>query len=127
MTSEVSNMIRALRDGTMTLDQVAQQFRERKWPRHRWNPPASYLEMAARAQEDPEPYVPARSTTSPTRMTVATCPATNTEFCRRRSRSRNAPKIGSLRSRAARHEARRCGHMPGHMPGHARGLNGGST
>jgi hypothetical protein len=58
MTSEVSDLIRALRDGTMTLDQVAQQFRERKWPRRRWNPPASYLEMAARAQQDPEPYVP---------------------------------------------------------------------
>jgi hypothetical protein len=58
MTSEVSDLIRALQDGTMTLDQVAQQFRERKWPRRRWNPPASYLEMAARAQQDPEPYVP---------------------------------------------------------------------
>jgi hypothetical protein len=58
MTSEVSEMINALRDGTMTLDQVAQQFRERKWPRHRPKPPASYLEMAARAQEDPEPYDP---------------------------------------------------------------------
>ena len=58
MTSEVSDLIRALRDGTMTLDQVAQQFRERKWPRRRGNPPASYLEMAARAQQDPEPYVP---------------------------------------------------------------------
>jgi hypothetical protein len=58
MTSEVSDLIMALRDGTMTLDQVAQQFRERKWPRRRWKPPASYLEMAARAQQDPEPYVP---------------------------------------------------------------------
>ena len=35
MTSEVSEMIKALRDGTMTLDQVAQRFRERKWPRRR--------------------------------------------------------------------------------------------
>jgi hypothetical protein len=58
MTSEISDMIRALRDGTMTLDQVAQQFRERRWPRRRRPPAASYLEMAARAQEDPEPYVP---------------------------------------------------------------------
>jgi hypothetical protein len=58
MTSEVSDLIRALRDGTMTLDQVAQRFRERKWTRHKWNPPASYLEMAARAQQDPEPYTP---------------------------------------------------------------------
>jgi hypothetical protein len=58
MTSEVSDMIKALRDGTMTLDQVAQRFRERPWPRRKRKPPASYLEMAARAQEDPEPYDP---------------------------------------------------------------------
>jgi hypothetical protein len=58
MTSEVSDLIKSLRDGTMTLEQVAQQFRERKWPRRRRPPPASYLEMAARAQEDPESYVP---------------------------------------------------------------------
>lgn len=58
MTSEVSDLIKSLRDGTMTLDQVAQRFRERKWPRRRRPPPTSYLEMAARAQEDPEPYAP---------------------------------------------------------------------
>jgi hypothetical protein len=58
MTSEVSDLINALRDGTMTLDEVAQQFRQRQWPRRMWPPPESYLEMAARAQEDPEPYVP---------------------------------------------------------------------
>jgi hypothetical protein len=57
MSSEISDLINALRDGTMTLDEVAQRFRERKWPRRRRPPPASYLEMAARAQEDPEPYV----------------------------------------------------------------------
>jgi hypothetical protein len=58
MTNEVSDMIKALRDGAMTLDQVAQRFRERTWPRRKQNPPTSYLEMAARAQEDPEPYMP---------------------------------------------------------------------
>jgi hypothetical protein len=58
MTSEVSDLIRSLRDGTLTLEQVAQRFRERQWPRRRRPPPTSYLEMAARAQEDPEPYVP---------------------------------------------------------------------
>lgn len=58
MTSEVSDLIDALRDGTMTLDEVAQMFRERQWPRRRRPPPASYLEMAARVQEDPEPYDP---------------------------------------------------------------------
>jgi hypothetical protein len=58
MTNEVSDLIKALRDGTMALDEVAQRFRERKWPRRRRPPPDSYLEMAARAQEDPEPYIP---------------------------------------------------------------------
>jgi len=58
MTNEVSELIKALRKGTMTLDEVAQQFRERKWPRRGRPSPASYLEMAARAQEDPAPYIP---------------------------------------------------------------------
>jgi hypothetical protein len=58
MTSEVSDLIRALRDGTMTLEEVAQRFRQRQWPRRMRQPPANYLEMAAKAQEDPEPYVP---------------------------------------------------------------------
>jgi hypothetical protein len=58
MTSEVSDLISALRDGTMTLEQVAQRFRDREWPRRKRPVPASYLEMATRAQEDPEPYVP---------------------------------------------------------------------
>jgi hypothetical protein len=58
MSDEIADMIKALRDGTMTLDEVAQRFRERKWARRRRPPPASYLEMATRAQEDPEPYLP---------------------------------------------------------------------
>ena len=58
MSNEVTDLIAALRDGSMSLDQVAQQFRERSWPRRRKPVPATYLEMAAAAQEDPEPYVP---------------------------------------------------------------------
>jgi hypothetical protein len=58
MTSEVTDLLQALRDGSMTLDEVARRFRERKWPRRRRPGPASYLELAARTQEDPEPYVP---------------------------------------------------------------------
>lgn len=58
MTSEVTDLIKSLRDGTMTLDEVAQRFRERKWPRRRREPPATYFEMASRTLEDPEPYVP---------------------------------------------------------------------
>ncbi len=58
MTSEVTELINALRDGSMSLDEVSQRFRERSWPRRRKHHPASYLEMAAAAQQDPEPYLP---------------------------------------------------------------------
>jgi hypothetical protein len=58
ITTEVTELIAALRDGSLSLDEVALRFRERTWPRTRKPAPASYLEMAAAAQEDPEPYVP---------------------------------------------------------------------
>jgi hypothetical protein len=58
MTSEVTGLIKELRAGTMTLDEVAQRFRERKWPRRQRPASATFLEMAAKALEDPEPYVP---------------------------------------------------------------------
>jgi hypothetical protein len=58
MTSDVTDLIAALCDGSMSLEQVAQRFRERSWPRTRKPVPASYLEMAAAAQEDPEPTIP---------------------------------------------------------------------
>jgi hypothetical protein len=58
MASEVVDLIHALRDGIMSLEDVAQRFRERTWPASKKAPPASYLEMARRAMEDPEPDVP---------------------------------------------------------------------
>lgn len=58
MTSDVADLIKELKAGTMTLEEVAQRFRERQWPRSRRPAPTSYLEMAARTMEDPEPYVP---------------------------------------------------------------------
>jgi hypothetical protein len=57
MTSEVTDLIAALKDGTMNLDEVAQRFRDRSWPRRGKPAPTTYLEMAERAQEDPEPYL----------------------------------------------------------------------
>ena len=57
MSSEVTDLMGALRDGTMSLDEVAQRFRERSWPRRAQPRPTTYLEMAAQAQEDPEPDV----------------------------------------------------------------------
>jgi hypothetical protein len=58
ITTEVTELIAALRSGSLSLDEVAQRFRERTWPRTRKPVPASYTEMAAAAQDDPEPYVP---------------------------------------------------------------------
>ena len=58
ITTEVTELIAALRNGSLSLDEVAQRFRERSWPRTRKPEPGSYPEMAAAALEDPEPYVP---------------------------------------------------------------------
>ena len=57
MSSEVTDLIEALRSGTLSLEEVAQRFRERSWPRRRTPEPQTYLELAAAAQQDPEPYV----------------------------------------------------------------------
>lgn len=57
-TTEVTELIAALRDGSLSLEEVTQRFRERSWPRTRKPEPTSYLEMAGAALEDPEPDVP---------------------------------------------------------------------
>jgi hypothetical protein len=53
---EISDLIAALRDGSMTLDQVAERFRQRSWPRRTTPRPTTYLERAAAAEQDSEPY-----------------------------------------------------------------------
>jgi hypothetical protein len=58
MTNEVTDLLSALCGGTMSIDEVAQHFRSRPWPRRLTPPPTTYLEFAARAQEDPDPFVP---------------------------------------------------------------------
>lgn len=58
MSSEVTELIDALRNGTMSLDEVAQRFRERSWPRTRGPRPGNYLDRAAAAGADPDPLVP---------------------------------------------------------------------
>ena len=58
MSTDIAELIHALRNGTMTLNQVAQRFRERSWPRRITSQPANYLELAGAAQEDPDPYIP---------------------------------------------------------------------
>jgi hypothetical protein len=58
ITTEVTELIAALRNGSLSLDEVTQRFRQRTWPRTRKPTPKSYLEMAADALEDPEPDIP---------------------------------------------------------------------
>lgn len=57
MSNEVSELLTALRNGTMTLDEVAERFRERSWPRRNIGKADSYLDLAAAAERDPAPYL----------------------------------------------------------------------
>jgi hypothetical protein len=57
MSSEVAELILALRNGSMSLDEVAQRFRERSWPRRDSKKAASYLGLAMAAERDPDPYL----------------------------------------------------------------------
>jgi hypothetical protein len=54
MNNEVTDLLSALHDGTMSIDDVARRFRARSWPRRNRPDPATYLELATQAQEDPE-------------------------------------------------------------------------
>jgi hypothetical protein len=54
-TSDVTDLIAALRAGTLTLDEVAERFRHRSWPRTRRPAPRTALEVAESL--DPEPDV----------------------------------------------------------------------
>jgi len=57
--SEITDLIASYRAGELTLDELAERFRSRRWPRG--SPPlrpSDYLGMAARAQEDPGSDVP---------------------------------------------------------------------
>ena len=58
MSSEIADLLQALRAGDLTLEEVAQRFRKRKWPRTKPPPPASYHDLAAAALRDPDPDVP---------------------------------------------------------------------
>jgi hypothetical protein len=58
MANEVADLLNALRDGSVTLDEVAQRFRKRKWPRRSRSQPDSYFDMAAAELQDPDPYIP---------------------------------------------------------------------
>lgn len=58
MSNEVVELINALHEGTMTVDEVAQRFRVRTWPRRRRPTSDSYLDALAAELQDPDPYIP---------------------------------------------------------------------
>ena len=59
MTSDVTDLIAALRDGSMSLEDVARRFRERSWPRRRKpRRPLVTWKWLPLLSEDPDPYVP---------------------------------------------------------------------
>ena len=58
MSSEVVELIQALREGTLTLDEVAQRFRERTWPPSKPPAPKTGLEWASATLRDPDPHIP---------------------------------------------------------------------
>lgn len=56
--SEVTQILDRLVAGQVALDEVAEEFRQRKWHEVAREPASDELELARRAQEDPAPYVP---------------------------------------------------------------------
>jgi hypothetical protein len=56
--NEVTNLLNALHDGSMTIDEVARKFRERNWPRRQRPLPGNYEEMARTEIQDPDHYIP---------------------------------------------------------------------
>jgi hypothetical protein len=56
--SEIAELIGAMRGGSMSLEDLAELFRGRSWSRTRGPLPATYAEMAAAAECDPEPDIP---------------------------------------------------------------------
>jgi hypothetical protein len=57
-TTEVSGLIAAMRSGELTLQQLADAFRARRWPTRTVPDPTSYMEQAAAAQADPDVDLP---------------------------------------------------------------------
>jgi hypothetical protein len=58
MTDEVNDLLNALNDGSLTVDEVAARFRSRSWPRRDPAPTTTYAEIATAELQDPDPYTP---------------------------------------------------------------------
>jgi hypothetical protein len=58
VSTEVTELIDALKRGSITLSEVAQRFRERAWPSTHEPKSETYLDRAVAAAADPDPIVP---------------------------------------------------------------------
>jgi hypothetical protein len=58
VSSEVTELIDALKRGSISINEVARRFRERAWPSTRGPKPETYIERAVAAEADPDPLVP---------------------------------------------------------------------
>jgi hypothetical protein len=58
VSSEVTELMDALKQGSISISEVAQRFRERTWPTTRGPKPETHLERAVAAEADPNPLVP---------------------------------------------------------------------
>jgi hypothetical protein len=56
--NEVNELIGRYKAGELTLEELAQDFRTRRWPRTKPRSQMTYPELAARTEEDPETDVP---------------------------------------------------------------------
>jgi hypothetical protein len=58
MSNEVAELLTALHEGTLSLDEVAERFKARSWPRQAASHMQSHLELAEADLRDPDPYHP---------------------------------------------------------------------
>lgn len=56
--SEVADLLIALRNGALSLEEVAARFRHHAWPDERNPAPQNYRDLSLAAQQDPDPEVP---------------------------------------------------------------------
>lgn len=55
--SEVTELLARLRDGSMSLEEVAERFRQRQWPNRQVASPTDAREAFAAEERDPEPLL----------------------------------------------------------------------
>jgi hypothetical protein len=58
MSNEVADLLAALHEGTLSLSEVADQFRTRSWPTRPVLRAQTHLDLAKADLRDPDPYLP---------------------------------------------------------------------